>query len=47
MIETFYYLPKRPFSDNFYELESVRDVVALLDSIVTLFIVKTIIDQPF
>ena len=46
MIETLDYLAKCSFSDNFDELESIWNVVTLLNSIITFFIIETIIDQP-
>jgi hypothetical protein len=45
MVQTFDYLAECALSDNFDQLESVRNVVSLLNSIITLFIIETIVDK--
>ena len=45
MIKTFYDLSKGSLTNDFDQLESVGNVVSLLDTVVSLLIVKTIIDE--
>ena len=43
MVKAFYYLAESSFTDDLYQLESVWNVIILLDSIIAFLIVKAII----
>lgn len=47
VVQTFNDLTKSSFSNNFDQLVSIGDMVSLLDSVVTFFVVKTIIHKSF
>ena len=47
VVQALDYLAKCALTDDFDQLESVCDVVAFLHAIVTLFIVKSVVDQSF
>jgi len=46
VIQTLDDLAKRSFTDNFYQLEPIRDVVAFLNSVIAFLVIKAIVDEP-
>jgi len=46
VVQTLYYLSEGSFSDDFNKLEPVRNVVSFLYPVVSLLVIKSIIDQP-
>ena len=46
VIQTLDDLAKGSFTDNFYELEPIRDMVSFLYSVIPFLVIKAIVDEP-